>query len=219
MKKLLYIIYFVFISNIIQAKSDIDTFYSLPFRLVTFSARVANTNEVKLFFTNAETFPNVTHFEVLRSTNNIDFTVIGIVNQTDDSPISHSYEFTDRLQNTVTSQTIYYRLKQVVTSQIGTYSFILPVKLKTNEGKSIKIWPIPSVNEININFENTENDYISLKYYNANGVLMHQEKIESSKGNCTVKSTAIKDWKSGNYYLQILSGNIVIGSTNFIKIK
>jgi Secretion system C-terminal sorting domain len=199
-----------------QSSSDNDTIGGLPFRLQSFSARVVNNNQVVLDFLTAETWATVTHYDIFRSTDNKSFASVGQVSQTVNMASGQAYSFTDNLLNS-TSGVLYYRLKQVNKDGLQVWSDIIVVRLQTKSKTNIAVWPNPSSDELNINFFNKTNGVVVCTYFSTDGKMVHQEKIKCSAGVFNTKLTAIKNWKSGNYFLQLSDDTGVFETKQIIK--
>ncbi len=221
MKKILPILILITCQLTAAAKSnsisnDNDTIGGLPFRLQSFSARVVNNNQVVLDFLTAETWATVTHYDVFRSADNKSFTSVGKVSQTVNVASGQAYSFTDNLLNN-TSTVLYYRLKQVNKDGLQVWSDVIVVRLQAKSKSTIATWPNPASDELNINFYSKANGVVVFTYFSTDGKMVHQEKIKCSAGIFNTKLTAIRNWKSGNYFLQLSDDSGVFETKQIIK--
>jgi hypothetical protein len=223
MKKALPILVFLFaqlaaLSNTQQNKSAYnDTIGGLPFRIQTFSGKVIDQKQVILDWLTAETWATVTHYDVFRSTDNKEFTKVGQVMQTNSSvSTGQSYTFTDNVFN-ITSNVMYYRLKQVNKDGLQVWSDILVVRLQAKSKTSVAVWPTPATDEVNISFYKKANGMVVCNYFSTDGKMIHQEKIKCSAGIINTKLTAIRNWKTGNYFLQLSDETGIIETKQFVK--
>jgi hypothetical protein len=211
------ILFLSLLTTVLGQNASGDGGATLPFRLHYFSARVINNNEVTISFTNAETYTVVTHYEILRSLNNVDFVTIGSVLQTNSSPTGNNYQFLDNLQNTTTTETVYYKLKQVTRNNEYTYSTILAVKLNKPKTANVTIWPVPTVDELNIQLDNNVTGKIFLTFLNNTGQIIGQETMVTGKGSTTFKTTKVANWQKGTYILQIKFSDDTFVTKSFLK--
>ena len=111
----------------------------LPVRLVGYNATLLNNNTVLLTWTTGSE-ENNGHFEIERSTDGRNYTVIGSVDGRGTTDAVTEYRFTDAL---VLSQTTYYRLKQF---DIDGRMEDLGVKFirKESAKTSVSVYPNPS---------------------------------------------------------------------------
>lgn len=109
---------------------------TLPVTFGSFTANKKGTDALLNWTT--ETEQNNDRFEVERSANGKDFTLIGQVKGAMNSSSTQRYSFTD---NKVLNGMNYYRLKQVDLDGKSTYSKV--VNLRFNGGEDIAIYPNP----------------------------------------------------------------------------
>jgi hypothetical protein len=98
----------------------------LPVVLTTFTGQVSAAGNVLRWATASET--NNDHFEIERSTNGQDFVQIGRTAGAGSTALTHTYQFTDVAQPTIS----YYRLRQVDLD--GTFSYSPVVTLAASSG-------------------------------------------------------------------------------------
>jgi hypothetical protein len=219
MTLLLFVLCLNSIANTSCKQKISDTGYnnSQPLRLNNFVARVLASHQIELNWLTAETWTNVTHYEIYRSVNNIDFSYAGSVAQISAAPIDQQYRFTDYLTNTAASNTVYYKLKQVNLNGYESWSFILTVRLQTGKVSEISTWPNPVQNELHFNFQNTSDNQITISYTEVSGKIVLKEKIQAEKGSCFYRSTGVRELKKGIYFIRLESETEIIGTKTIIK--
>jgi hypothetical protein len=194
------------------------TYNNQPLRLQNFSARVVSSNTITLDWLTAETWANVTHYQIYRSTNNIDYISVGAVLQRSNNPIDQVYSYNDVISSMSSEKSVYYKLKQVNSNGNISWSHIITVKLTGTAKNEITTWPNPTVNEININFINNYDNTIHVQYFDGTGKLMSQEQFKGSKGVSIIKSEAIRNFKAGVYIVMVSSGKELIGTQKLTKL-
>jgi len=140
--------------KVVQKQNDTTGYSVQPLRLRSFTAKILSANKVELGWLTAETWGNVTHYDIQRSLNSTDFETIGAITQTDNRPIDQFYRYTDNAASTMQHEVVYYRLKQVNRDGRDSYSFIVPVKRSEENSVQLSVWPIPVKQEMNVAFNN-----------------------------------------------------------------
>ncbi len=151
---------------------------------------------------------NNSHFEIERSTNGIEWTNIGQVGGHGTSNVINSYAAIDNLTGVGSSESFYYRLKQVDFNNLYQYSWMRSVNILTNP-ISLQAFPNPATNILNIIWISTNTDNAKiLRLVNATGVNVFDESIPGEGEMNTQINMA--EYPAGVYILQIISdkGNI-----------
>jgi alpha-tubulin suppressor-like RCC1 family protein len=155
----------------------------LPIELVSFNGYAKNNNNILAWRTEAE--QNFSHFELQHGLNGIDFETMSQIKAKGQGS---EYGFTH--QNP-TAATHYYRLKMVDND--GTFKFSQVISLNKNETKSLKVYPNPTKNTINI----MTSDYAQpMRLYSINGALLMSK-------NQTVEQLDISALPTGMYFLHV----------------
>jgi len=175
----------------------------LPVTMISFAGRrVSNDNQ--LTWTTA-TEVNNRGFEVLRSSNGVDFGAVGYVatKATDgNSQRKLNYEFRDFKTNTMT---YYYQLKQIDID--GKTSLSSIVKIDGLEYTHLKInalYPNPAVNTINTMIYAPGRDRLQLSIVDMNGRVVNNSVNQLDRGNNTI-SMNIGNLGKGMYILKIVN--------------
>jgi Secretion system C-terminal sorting domain/Ig-like domain CHU_C associated len=155
----------------------------LPLELVSFNGYAKNNSNILAWRTEAE--QNFSHFELQHGLNGIDFETMSQIKAKGQGS---DYGYTH--QNP-TATTHYYRLKMVDND--GVFKFSQVISLNKNETKTLKIYPNPTKNSINI----VTSDYNQpMRLYSINGALLMQK-------NQTVEQLDISALPTGMYFLHV----------------
>jgi hypothetical protein len=131
----------------------------LPIELLSFNGYAKDNNNILVWQTATE--QNANHFDIQHSVNGLDFETIGQIKAKGQAA---KYTFTH--QNPAVA-THYYRLKMV--DKDSTFEMSKVISLDKNEAKSLKIYPNPTQNSINI----ITSDYTQpMRLYSINGALI-----------------------------------------------
>lgn len=196
------------------------TGYSVqPLRLRSFSARILSANRVELGWVTAETWTNVTHYEIQRSFNSVAFETIGLVAQVDNRPIDQYYRFTDAAAGTTRNDVVYYRLKQVNRDGRISYSFIVPVKANEENSVQLSVWPIPVRSEMNIGFNSDEAGEVTVNITDITGKKVKTNRFPAETGRNTIQINEIDGLNAGVYIVQVWSGTTLLGSAKILKTR
>ena len=160
----------------------------LPVTLSSFEARL-NDKTVELSWTTVLEINN-DHFEILRSSDGVNFDPIGRVEGNGNSTRVIDYTFDD---SNPKSGLNYYKLKQVDLDNSFEYSFVVKVQ---NHTSRVKIYPTSIVNTINIELE--ESELAQLTIVNSTGQVFKVAQL-----NATQNAVDISELPGGIYYAKI----------------
>lgn len=170
----------------------------LPIQLVSFIAQPQGSN-VKLTWQVA-TETNVATYQVLYSTNGINFTAIGSQPATG----SHNYS---QLHTSPQQGLNYYRLKVIDIDGSVTYSEIR----KVNFGKAadnIEMYPVPANTYVNITFSSGMiNKPAAVSILSIDGKLMYQQTIQALSQTETINLSRLS---AGKYIVRLMVNNEII---------
>lgn len=171
----------------------------LPVTLLSFSAIPNNKNVLLNWSTTNEI--NNKNFEIQRSIDGTNFTTIGITNAIgNNSGLNNNYEFTD---NSPSTSSIYYRLKQNDIDEKFNYSAI--IKVSRNNIVSFDVTVInPFTNSIQMQLQSALQQAISVTLINTNGQILLNKELNIQAGVNAV-SLATPTISTGIYYLKIVS--------------
>ncbi|MCC6720605.1 MAG: T9SS type A sorting domain-containing protein [Bacteroidia bacterium] len=178
----------------------------LPVKLISFNAKY-DKETVNLDWTTASEINN-SHFEVQRSNNKTDWTVVGTVKGNGNSSVIIKYNYSDKVGKL--SGEIYYRLKQIDFDGKSEYSSIRVVSLNNTKVNIGKVYPNPANDIIKVNI-NTEGDY-TIRLVDINGKEMLKQ-----EGSSSIETLNIADIPAGIYFVKI--ENHIINESHRIIIR
>ena len=138
----------------------------LPVTMVSFTASLYQDNKVKLDWSTSMEI-NCSKYKIERSYDGNIFSEVATVSGSGTTSLFHSYSAMDDVSS-ATGSIVYYRIKQLDIDGKGSYSKVLPVKLK-NTNRQITISPNPFTSYLNINMEWNSNEVITAKVINVQG--------------------------------------------------
>ena len=171
----------------------------LPVELITFTARPDNGKNILDWKTASEI--NNDHFEIQRSVDGKTWSAIGDMPGHGTTQQEEVYSYIDASANTLASNTVYYRLKQVDYNGAFVYSDIRKISPSISNNY-LKLYPNPAKDMLNIFFDGNESKI--LKIYDMNG-----ECIYTSSNSNLQKQIDISSFASGMYILKLYSANDV----------
>lgn len=149
---------------------------ALPIELIDFTATLNTADVVVLQWTTANERDN-SRFEIERSSDGINWGVIGKKDSNGNSNKTQHYQFLD---NSPLSGTNLYRLKQVDLTRAETYSIIRQITLHQNN--SILTWNNPVTNTLNIQYNALTRASLDLELFSGNGKLMKRKSFAIQEG-------------------------------------
>lgn len=145
---------------------------ALPVELLSFDGRHEEGHTSLLWVTATE--QNNDYFEVQRSSNGVDYTVLDKVEGAGNSVAVINYNYNDR---TPSAGLNYYRLKQVDFD--GNYEYSPVISVVTIDEESFHFYPNPSQGLITFNFRGPEIDQAVISVYNSNGIVVKTFSLDS----------------------------------------
>ncbi len=188
----------------------------LPIELVSFNGNCSNNKKSFSWTTASET--NNNFFTLEHSTDAINFTEASFVSASGTTTTVNFYSTSITEEN---FEFQYYRLKQTDFDGHFTYSDI--ITLECNEGKpvysSIKLYPNPSTNQLNINFGFAVGGQYNISIKNIIGQEIKSVNYLKIEDNDI--TLFINDLSNGIYFLKIVdvSNNITIPTMKFVVEK
>ncbi len=173
-----------------------------PVTLSSFNGRYSNGSSYLDWQTSQEI--NSDHFELFKSTDGEDFTLVTTVKSAGFSSTIKNYNYIDNSING--SQYVYYRLKQVDIDGKYTFSSIVKIALGTNTG--IQVFPNPFTSNFTASFSAAKTSNATLVLRNTIGQPVFQQTIKINKGNNSVIITNLPTLVTGVYYLSISNDDI-----------
>ncbi len=149
----------------------------LPVELINFNALEENKKVAFRWSTASET--NSDYYEIEKSTDLINYTLVSHIKAAGNSNIILNYESYD---NYPSPKTNYYRLKEVDFNGEISYSDIRTVELSESKENIIKIFPNPANTTIHLNTSQENFDINTLHIYDMNGKIIEFNLIDFSNG-------------------------------------
>ena len=167
---------------------------TFPLKLLTFTAKKEGKANL-LQWTSANEI-NVDRFEIERSYNGRDFSMIGKVK----AGLSN-YSFTDKNPLQVTN---YYRLKMIDRDGQFTYS---PIRMINNSGTfSLSIYPNPAKDHLQLQIDNDKKSTLQIQILSAVGKVLLSNTTTTAEGSI-LRIINISTLPKGSYLLKVFSLN------------
>lgn len=174
---------------------------SLPIVLEKFEAEARDNDAVLSWTTSSEI--NNSHFNILRSTDGVNYDKVGQVKGAGNSTSLLDYSFVD--SNANVAEVVYYKLEQVDFDGSSVKSDAVSVMFTTSS--SVAIYPNPVRNTLKVSYR--ENAQVNI--YNTLGVLVAQE----NTGEINVST-----YPAGSYIVNVIdANNNVIANETIIVVK
>ena len=184
----------------------LDSTSIVPVELTSFSA-TSNSNVVTLSWTTATELNNY-GFEIQRSTDEANWITLGFREGNGTTSEPKQYSFTDNISE-ISSETFYYRLKQL--DFLGTYNYsnIIEVYIAPASFALLQNYPNPFNPSTRISYQLPINSFVTLKVFDVVGneiaTLVNEEK---SAGEYKVDFDASKIG-SGIYFYTLSAGEFL----------
>ncbi len=138
----------------------------------------------------------IDHFNVERSTDGSNFTLIGAVSAQPDASASQEYSFTD---STSAEGVNYYRIEAVSTDGSPAYSGIRTLDAATTPTASISMYPVPATDILHILTAGT--GQLSILIIDAQGRVM----LRTNAVTGSVVDISVSNWPKGIYFAELFS--------------
>lgn len=179
----------------------------LPVKFTSFNV-VKKDNDGLLTWSIENESSMADHYEVERSLNAVDFTVINTTARKLNGASSNAYNYTDANLTAVRKTgLIYYRIKQVDKDGKFVYTDIKSVKVGSN-GFNVSVYPNPVVSNSEVDINLNEAGRINIQLFDATGKLISASVLEGVKGLNTHPLNMSK-LSSGTYMVRIIAGEQV----------
>ena len=164
-----------------------------------------------LFWTTATEIDN-DYFTLQRSFDGVSFEPIATIDGAGNSNYPIGYSYMDEDYRTGNH---YYRL--LATDFNGETNIASQVIVLNRESSimDVTVMPVPAIDNLNINFTSTVEDYITLQVYNVEGKIVEAIKLKAENGLNTY-GLPIDAYVPGTYMLLLQSGDDVL-TAKFIK--
>ncbi len=176
----------------------------LPVTLVDFSAKPIANQEVMLEWVTASELNN-SHFEIQRSSNGVDFTVIGEAEGRGTVEEITYYDFVDAMPYAGIN---YYRLKQIDFDGKFEYSEVIPIEFDGLPKGEVRISPNPFENTVVLEFETeTGNDFYSTRFIELFDLYGKRIQVWQIQADAAIKTLDLSHLSSGAYILRTQVGS------------
>lgn len=180
----------------------------LPVRFIGFNA-VRNKDKALLNWSVAEESSITDRYEVLRSTNGVDFTSIATIKSFNNGRSSNSYSFTqESLSSILTKGVIYFRIKQIDKDGKFVYTDIKNIRLSV-KGLIAGVYPNPIKQSTTLTFDLAEDSRVIYSLTDAAGKMIETYQVQGFKGS-NIKSLNLGKYAAGAYTLKVQAGDDVI---------
>ena len=180
----------------------------LPVRFIGFNA-VRNKDKALLNWSVAEESSITDRYEVLRSTNGVDFTSIATIKSFNNGRSSNSYSFTqESLSSILTKGVIYFRIKQIDKDGKFVYTDIKNIRLSV-KGLIAGVYPNPIKQNTTLTFDLVENSRVTYSITDVSGKTMETYQVDGFKGS-NIKTLNLGKYAAGAYTLKVQAGDDVI---------
>jgi len=178
----------------------INNFVTLPLNFLSFSVQKCNTYQVCLTWKTANE-QNVSHFEIERSTDGINFTTIAMKHG--NNQVQNTYAAIDDVSAIQSMKKIYYRIKEVDNDGRSKQSNINLVQL---DSKGVSLYPTLVSSSVTI--QNNSGEKMQLLLLSADGRVISQQLI--TKGTNIISTEKLT---AGLYIYKITGMDEIINST------
>ena len=148
---------------------------SLPITLISFDVEANKDGQVELSWSTAQEINN-SFFTIERSEEGTTFEEIAYLDGAGNSNETRNYQYTDR--NPYTGGWSYYRLKQTDFNGDFEYSSIKRVNVLKGDLK-FDIWPNPAKNALNISYNGTSSEPVTVKIMTVTGQEIRKHGFQS----------------------------------------
>jgi len=179
---------------------------ALPVTLTSFTGRYANGFSTLDWQTSQEL--NSDHFELYKSANGQDFSLVATVKAAGNSSVVRDYSYEDHSPNV--GENVYYRLKEVDID--GKYILSSIVNLALGKSSSMVVYPNPFNSYVTVSFSANNMAPAILKLTNTTGQLVFTKAISVNKGNNAILVNDIPQLIPGIYFLSISNAELHFNS-------
>ena len=191
---------------------DVEIATVVPVEFTSFAANVNNGNVVLNWSTATET--NNSGFSVERSNDQSSWTTLGFVNGFGTTTEPQNYSYTD---NTVSSGTYYYRLKQVDLSGQFEYSSVVSIELIPTAFALEQNYPNPFNPTTTIEFALPVQSQVTIRLYNTLGQEVAQLLNSNFEAGTHQYNLNASNLSSGAYFYTIEANGV--DGNNFVATK
>ena len=179
---------------------------ALPVTLTSFTGRYSNGVSILDWQTSQEI--NTDHFELLKSNDGKNFSLVASVKSAGFSNLLKSYSYQDNSPNN--GQYAYYRLKLIDAN--GKYTVSSIIKLTIGKNTAVTVYPNPFNSNFTVSFSAEKTALASLKLISSTGQLMFSKMISVNKGNNSILVNNLPSITPGIYYMTVSNDELNFNS-------
>jgi hypothetical protein len=169
-----------------------------PVRFVSINARKTNQGNVVSWIVSDET--DVNHYEIEKSSDGVNFGIIGSVKYKQATSAENHYSYTDvAVANT---EKVYYRIRQVDNNYFYTLSSIVMVK---NNENLFQVWPNPTTGQVNVNISVNSSQSTYIELLNLTGSKLLSKPVHLVTGINSVLVKELNTFTPGIYIFKVFA--------------
>jgi hypothetical protein len=142
---------------------------------------------------------------VEKSTDGVNFSVIGHTPYTSGSASTNNYEYPDN-NAFANSGVVYYRIKELENSGRYQYSKIVSLRADASTG-TFSVYPNPARTTAAVSFVSAARTEVSLRLFDLKGGIVWQQQYQANKGQNIIQLNNIGAFPNGMYILQWSDGS------------
>ncbi|MEM6800757.1 MAG: T9SS type A sorting domain-containing protein [Bacteroidota bacterium] len=144
---------------------------------------------------------NADIFEIERSLDGNTFQKVGVEEAVGNSQKVNQYSFKDQGIVDFSSQSLFYRLRQVDKNGTFEYSKVVELSLrKEKQSIRLKIQPNPVHDILRLTYEQTEPNNLPFTIYSSSGQKLYTAQIKEQQGELSIR---VSDWPKGAYFIKV----------------
>lgn len=176
----------------------------LPVKFLGFTVTKNNNSAILNWSVESED-ANTDKYEILRSSNGVDFQKVATLAAKNNGSSTNNYSFTqDNLSTIRNSGIIYFRIKQIDKDGKSVVTEIKSVRLGS-KGLAFGVYPNPIKQIANVNFELEKDTDVILSILDASGKQIMISQLQGFKG-VNIKPLDMAKLASGSYLLKVQVG-------------
>lgn len=184
---------------------------SLPVRLISFTGKKDDKNNVLNWSTATEI--NTSHFEIERSTSGINFIKLGKVKAKGNSASINNYSIIDMLDDDLSLNRSYYRLKIVDADNSFEYSTIVVITRNDSGFPKVTTYPNPFTDYIVLTYQSLKAAKVTYRLMDFSNKKVYENTTKVNKGVNKVNLYGLSKLAAGYYTLQIIIDSEITNAT------
>jgi len=155
---------------------------ALPVSLVRFEAQKTKQQEVLLEWTSEQEL-NSHYYLLERSEDARHWQAIQWVEAAQLSSVEKHYDYLDQEAAEISASTLYYRLKMVDLDESFAYSTIRAVEFEGKKNQELKVYPVPAIEGVHIDFLAGAEKPRQLKLLDSRGRVVEQRRLDQESAH------------------------------------